>query len=163
MSKCSAPGGTENQRSLGSCSSWNAVLNARLGAVWYSRVSERRGLQDDQNNFGPASSGAGPCCDLQPTVSFDGTNYLVTYLDQRNASSSYEASIYAGYATISAARVSTSGKLLDGSATMPGIVVTAAQDVVLGRVRSACINGAHWLVWDSGTPRTLVSGDLIFV
>ena len=34
-------------------------------------------------------------------------------------------------------------------------MVTSAQDVVVGRVRSSFINGAHWLVWDSGTPRTL--------
>ena len=107
------------------------------------------------NNVGPSTSGAGPCCDLQPAVSFDGTNYLVTYLDQRNASSNAELSIYSGYATISAARVSTSGALLDGSPTTPGIVVTTAQNLVTGRVSSAFISGAHWLVWDSGTPRTL--------
>lgn len=110
------------------------------------------------NNVGPDTSGAGPCCDLQPTVSFDGTNYLVTYLDQRNAAPppfSIDAAIYGGWATISAARVSTSGVLLDGSGTAPGIVVTTAQGLVTGRVRSAFINGAHWLVWDSGTPRTL--------
>jgi hypothetical protein len=71
------------------------------------------------------------------------------------AGSSYAATIYAGYATISAARVSTSGVLLDGSATTPGIVATKAQGLVTGRVRSAFINGAHWLVWDSGSPRTL--------
>jgi hypothetical protein len=107
------------------------------------------------NNVGPSTSGAGPCCDLQPAVSFDGTNYLVTYLDQRNASSNYDLSIYSGYATISAARVSPAGVLLDGSPTTPGIVVTTAQNLVTGRVSSAFINGAHWLVWDSGNPRTL--------
>lgn len=107
------------------------------------------------NNFGPDSSGAGPCCDLQPTVSFDGTNYLVAYLDQRNASANFELTIYSEYATISAARVSTSGVLLDGSATTPGIVVSRAQGMVTDRVRSAFINGAHWLVWGSGSPRTL--------
>lgn len=37
------------------------------------------------DDSGPASSGAGPCCYLSPTVSFDGTNYLIAYRDLRSA------------------------------------------------------------------------------
>jgi hypothetical protein len=92
------------------------------------------------NNTGGASG-----YDLEPTVSFDGTNYLVAYKDIRGG----------GGPKIAAARVSTAGALLDGSATVPGIAVTTNAAVTIGRLRSAFYEGAHWLVWDAGSSTVL--------
>jgi hypothetical protein len=83
------------------------------------------------------------CCDLEPTLAFDGTNYLVAYRDPRNVPGISGL----GYASISAARVSTAGVLLDGTATSAGIVVTASNNVPRGRVRSTFMGGVYWLVW----------------
>ncbi len=98
---------------------------------------------------GSTADVAQPCCDLEPTVSFDGTNFLVAYRDQRGVASN------SGVASVSAARVSTAGVLLDGSATTPGIVLSSAKAQPIGRVRSVYFNGAAWIVWESGTPQQL--------
>ncbi len=85
------------------------------------------------------------CCGyLSPSVSFDGTNYLVTYRDPRGQSSTFNA-------TVSAARISTAGVLLDGTLAAAGIVVTSAPGVPLGHVASVFRDGAHWIVWEGGT------------
>ncbi len=91
-----------------------------------------------------SKSSNGVCCDLSPTVTFDGTNYLVAYRDPRGAAP------YSNTATVAAARVSPAGVLLDGTASMPSIVVGSATNIVVDRVRSPFINGAHWLAWGSG-------------
>src|SRR5438105_2806958 len=101
------------------------------------------------------------CATLQPTtldavvispagaiVAFDGTNYLVTYRDPRGQSSTFNA-------TVSAARISKAGVLLDGTLAAAGIVVTSAPGVPLGRVASVFRDGAHWIVWESGGPNAL--------
>jgi hypothetical protein len=88
--------------------------------------------------------------DFQPVVSFDGTNFLVAYRDLRSGSVA-DASL----ASISAARVSAAGALLDGSPTVPGITVTKTPQVPNGHIRSAFFNGAYWLVWESGAPQQL--------
>jgi hypothetical protein len=104
----------------------------------------------DASSLSDSSSGpSGICCDLSPSVTFDGTNYLVAYRDPRGAAP------YSNRATVSAARVSSAGVLLDGTASMPGIVVASATDIVVDRVRSDFINGAHWLTWGSGAPSSL--------
>jgi len=96
-----------------------------------------------------SSSSNGVCCDLSPSVTFDGANYLVAYRDPRGAAP------YSNTATVSAARVSPAAVLLDGTASMPGIVAASATGIVVDRVRSTFINGAHSLVWGSGNPSTL--------
>jgi hypothetical protein len=96
-----------------------------------------------------SSSSSGVCCDLSPSVTFDGTNYLVAYRDPRGAAP------YSNTATVSAARVSPAAVLVDGTAAVPGIVVSSATGIVVDRVRSAFINGAHWLAWGSGDPSSL--------
>jgi hypothetical protein len=73
-----------------------------------------------------------------PAVSFDGTNYLVAYQDVRT-----------GGVTISASRVSSSGKLLDGSSTQPGIVVTSDPTLRAQRLGTAFLGGQYWLIWQS--------------
>lgn len=101
------------------------------------------------NTIGAATDFSGVCCDLEPAVSFDGTNYLVAYKDSRGAVAD------SGEAKIAAARVSTAGALLDGSATVPGIAVTTTAGMIVGRLRSAFYEGAHWLVWDAGSSTVL--------
>jgi hypothetical protein len=91
------------------------------------------------------------CCDLEPTLSFDGTNYLVAYRDPRGVAPPGGGN----FASISAARVSTAGLLLDGTATSPGIVVAASKTIPRGRVRSTFMNGAYWLVWETNSPQQL--------
>ena len=89
------------------------------------------------------------CCGyMSPSVSFDGTNYLVTYRDPRGQSSTFNA-------TVSAARISKAGVLLDGTLAAAGIVVTSAPGVPLGHVASVFRDGAHWIVWESGGPNAL--------
>lgn len=112
------------------------------------RVSRTGTVLDAQpvlimNSSGAGTNSSGLCCDLEPAVSFDGTNFLVAYKDTRGAGP------YSDTGKISAARVSTAGVLLDGSATTPGIAVTTATAVQIGRVRSAFFGGAHWLVWNA--------------
>lgn len=92
-----------------------------------------------------------PCCDLEPAVTFDGTNYLVAYRDPRGVTPPSGNN----YASISAARVSTGGVLLDGTPTMAGIVVAASKTIARGRVRSAFLNGSHWLVWETNASQQL--------
>lgn len=92
-----------------------------------------------------------PCCDLEPTVSFDGTNYLVAYRDPRGVAPPSGGN----FASISAARVSPAGTLLDGTSTTPGIVVAASKTTTRGRVRSVFLNGAYWLVWETNAPQQL--------
>ena len=75
-----------------------------------------------------------------PAVSFDGTNYLVAYQDVRT-----------GGVTISASRVSSSGKLLDGSSTQPGIVVTSDPTLGAQRVSTASLGGQYWLIWQQSS------------
>lgn len=92
-----------------------------------------------------------PCCDLEPTIAYDGTNYLVAYRDPRSGPSN------SGYASISAARVSTAGVLLDGTTTTPGIVIGTSKTASNTRVRSVFMGGTYWLVWESGYPLTQLS------
>jgi len=87
------------------------------------------------------------CCDLEPTVSFDGTNYLVAYRDPRGVTGVAGT----GLASISAARISQAGVLLDGTTTTAGIVVAASKSQPRGRVRSVFTAGVYWLVWGTNS------------
>jgi hypothetical protein len=80
---------------------------------------------------------------MTPTVTFDGTNYLVTYRDYRNEGGD------AFNARVSAARVSKALTLLDGSATSPSIHVTSTPSVPLGQISAVYMQGTHWLVWEA--------------
>lgn len=51
------PGGTQNQRSRGSCSSWNAVLNPRLGVMAVERAPLARFQIANRPNSSSNSSG----------------------------------------------------------------------------------------------------------
>ena len=51
--------------------------------------------------------------------------------------------------------MSTAGVLLDGTPTTPGIVVAASKTLTHGRVRSAFLNGAHWLVCETNSLQQL--------
>ena len=93
------------------------------------------------------------CCDLEESLAFDGTNYLVAYRDPRSVTGVSGL----GYASVSAARVSTAGVLLDGTPTSPGIVLAASKSTPVGRVRTAFMGGTYWLVWESSNPQSQLS------
>ena len=86
-----------------------------------------------------------------PAVAFDGVNYLVTYLDFRVLSGNG--------VTVTASRVSPSGKLLDGTSTQPGIVVTSDPTLGALRVRTAFLGGQYLVIWQqSSTAGTSLFG-----
>jgi hypothetical protein len=91
------------------------------------------------------------CCDFAPAVSYGGGSYLIAYRDPRGEGSLTQN------ASISAARVSTAGVLVDGSATSPGIVVTASKGNPKGRVRSVFFGGSHLLIWETDLPLGLAA------
>jgi hypothetical protein len=78
-----------------------------------------------------------------PGIAFDGVNYLVTYRDTR--------ALPASGVTVSASRVSPSGKLLDGTSAQPGIVVTSDPTLGAQRVRTAFLGGQYWLIWQQSS------------
>ena len=92
-----------------------------------------------------AQSVAGVANAMTPVITFDGTNYLVTYRDYRNEGGD------AFNARVSAARISPSLVLVDGSATAPGIHVTSTASVPLGQIAGVYALGTHWLVWSAGS------------
>jgi hypothetical protein len=80
------------------------------------------------------------CLASNPAVAFDGTNYLIAYSDYRSPANNVNT-------TISAARLSKTGVLLDGSATAPGIAVTSAPNSPNYSVAVAYIASDYWLSW----------------
>jgi hypothetical protein len=87
-----------------------------------------------------------------PALAFDGTNYLVVYRDNRPQASGFDY-------TISAARISTAGALLDGSATVAGIAVTSATGVLNNNPVVAFIGGQYWVSWITASTNA-AAGDL---
>jgi hypothetical protein len=47
--------------------------------------------------------------------------------------------------------VAPSGKLLDGTSTQPGIVVTSDPTLGALRVRTAFLGGQYWLIWQQSS------------
>jgi hypothetical protein len=80
-----------------------------------------------------------------PTLAFDGTNFLLAYTDARA-----QGAGGLNYAVISASRISSGGVLLEGSPDSPGIAVTSAPGVVVGRPTAAFLGGQYWLAWEHG-------------
>jgi hypothetical protein len=74
-----------------------------------------------------------------PALSYDGSNFLLTYLDFRGANP--------GVATVSAARIAPGLTLLDGTADAPGIQVTHAANAAALAV--VFMEREHWIVWAS--------------
>jgi hypothetical protein len=85
---------------------------------------------------------------MSPAISFDGSNYVIAYQDHR-IQGSY------GYANISAARVSRSGVLLDGTPATPGIAVTTATGIYNGPVPLTSVGGQTWVTWITGVTAAL--------
>ena len=73
-----------------------------------------------------------------PVVTYDGSNYLVTYLDYR---------ANPGAPTVSAARVSKGLMLLDGSAATPGVLVS--HTVQASALAAVFMQGEHRIAWAS--------------
>jgi hypothetical protein len=120
---------------------WQETASAATLGLNVARVSTSGVVLDPVplNLFGqlPGLAGYIP---IIPSIAFDGTNYLVAYRDSRP--------VLGGSATVSAARVSPAGVLLDGSPTTPGISVTMDKTLQIGRVSVAFLGTEYWLVWD---------------
>ena len=74
-----------------------------------------------------------------PALTFDGSNFLLTYLDFR--------AVNPAGATVSATRISPALTVLDGSAAVPGIQVTHTANAAA--VSVVFMEGEHWIVWAS--------------
>lgn len=103
-----------------------------LGSIYGVRVSATGTLLD----AAPIAISTQPYGQSSPSVAFDGTNYLVAWLDQRNRTANPD---------IYAARVTSAGTLLDGSAAASGFAITA--DGTMGRsAPRVALNGSEYLV-----------------
>jgi hypothetical protein len=81
-----------------------------------------------------------------PAVAFDGTNYLLTYLDWR-ANSNLDN-------TVSATRISSGGVLIDGSATSAGLRLSSTTGLSTSRsaVTYSQANQIYQVVWVASLP-----------
>ncbi len=75
-----------------------------------------------------------------PQLIFDGTAYLVAWMDPRLQGDSGNCNVFA-------ARISTSGQLLDGTPASSGFPVTTALGVTTFNVTLARTQGECWLAW----------------
>ena len=85
-----------------------------------------------------------------PVAGFDGTNYLIAYIDDRTPDGIHTQ--------ISAARLSTAGVLLDGTPSSAGISVTTAPNIVDSELALAFIGGDYWLSWVAGASASVTDG-----
>jgi hypothetical protein len=118
---------------------------ATVGSIQGVRVSTAGVVLDSP----PIAISTQPYGQSSPSVAFDGTHYLVAWLDQRNQTA---------YPDIYGARVSTAGVLLDGSAASSGFAINAGGTLLRASPRVA-LNGTEYLVaWtalgyaNSGSP-----------
>ncbi|HJW34744.1 MAG TPA: hypothetical protein VJ505_15460 [Holophagaceae bacterium] len=75
-----------------------------------------------------------------PQVAFDGTAYLVAWMDPRLQGDSGNCNVFA-------ARISTTGHLLDGTPASSGFPVTTASGVTTFNLTLARAQGECWLAW----------------
>jgi len=127
---------------------WDDMTPAGTISVLATRVSTG-GVPLDATPLAIMSA-PGMQANVQPTypaVAYDGTNYLIAYRDIRAAQPGASTA-----ATVSAARVSAAGALLDGSASTAGIVITSNDPDVHspGRVAVAYLAGQYAVIWEYG-------------
>jgi hypothetical protein len=105
---------------------WMDYRNGSYGDIYATRVTPQGAVLDPSGI--PVSTD--PSDQLYPTIAFDGTNYLVTWMDDRSGST-YD---------IYAARVTPAGTVLDPS----GILVSAAADYQM--YPAVAFDGVNYLV-----------------
>jgi len=121
---------------------------ATIGSIYGVRVSPSGSVGS------PIAISTAPNGQSSPSVAFDGTNYLVAWLDLRNQTTP----TIVPYPDIYGARVSTAGSLLDGPAASGGFVINGGGTLQRASPRVA-FSGAEYLVaWtvlgyaNSGSP-----------
>jgi phosphoribosylformylglycinamidine (FGAM) synthase PurS component len=105
---------------------WMDYRNGSYGDIYATRVTPQGTVLDPSGI--PVTTDSGD--QLYPAIAFDGTNYLVTWMDDRSGST-YD---------IYAARVTPAGTVLDPS----GILVSAAADYQM--YPAVAFDGANFLV-----------------
>lgn len=108
---------------------------ATVGSIYGTRVSPTGTVVD----AAPILISDAPNGSSSPAVAFDGTNYLVVWLDLRNQTLTTPAQQVYG------ARVTTGGALLDGPAASGGFSIGGGTNVSLS-APSVVFNGTEYLV-----------------
>ncbi len=122
-----------------------------IAGVYAVRVSPAGTVIDTAPIAIAQQSQTSSCCSVGgPVIAFDGTNYLVAYVDSRGS--------VGNSSTISAARLSTAGTLLDGTAATPGITVTTTTTVGSGSLALAYVGGDYWLSWVESLSPSVIDG-----
>ncbi len=114
---------------------------ATVGSIYGVRVSATGSVLDTT----PIAISTGPNGQSSPSVAFDGTNYLVAWLDMRNQTTD-----------IYGARITIAGVLLDGTSASAGFAINAG-GTISRSAPSVAFSGAEYLVtWtgyaNSGSP-----------
>ena len=131
---------------------WDETLLSTSLGLNAVRVSTAGAVLDPQALLVDSEVGAPPggYQPTTPTLAFDGTNYLVAYRDARSQPPGNSTS-----ASVSAARISPAGVLLDGSSTVPGIMVSTDKSAIIETIRAIFFDGQYWIVWQSGVGEEL--------
>lgn len=108
---------------------------ATVGSIYGVRVSATGTLLD----AAPIAISTQPYGQSSPSVAFDGTNYMVAWLDQRNQTTMYP--------DIYGARVTAAGSLLDGSAAASGFAINAGSTLQRSAPRVARNGGEYLVSW----------------
>jgi hypothetical protein len=141
-----------------------ATSGATIRSIYGVRVSPAGTVLDAS----PIAIATGPNGQSNPSVAFDGSNYLVVWLDLRNGTT--DPNNY--YPDIYGSRVSTAGALLDGPAVSGGIRINGGGTLQRSSVRAAFLGGEYLVTWgvvgyaNSGLPgvqaaRVSTSGTLL--
>jgi hypothetical protein len=115
---------------------------ATSGAIYGVRVSTTGSVIDPA----PIPISAAPNGQASPSVAFDGTNYLVVWLDLRNQS------MVTGvpYPDVYAARVTSTGVLLDGPAATGGFPINSGGNLARFSPYVTFVGTEYLVTWASG-------------
>jgi hypothetical protein len=112
---------------------------AAVGSIYGVRVDAATGAVIDPS---PIAISTAPNGQSSPSVAFDGTNYLVVWLDQRN-----QANPNLGLADIYGARVTSGGVLLDGPSASGGFAINTGGTVARSSPHAAFVGTEYLVTW----------------
>lgn len=119
--------------------------NANSGSQLLAERISNTGMLLDATPISIMVSQVGLSSPNIPAVAFDGTNYLVAYVD-------YTSQTPGNGPGISATRISTAGLLLDAGPLKPGIVVEPISPQGSDNVSVAFLAGQYYVVWHTQGP-----------